>query len=86
MLNHRWSSAVLLRVEPDGTKVYCKNHRILRVTEDHGPGFYPGGSRAAMHRLTKSKDVRNTREFAEFVRERRQQGYKAGVKPGPQSL
>lgn len=84
MLNHRLSSAVLLRTEEDGTLVYCKNGKILRVTHATSPGFYPGGSRREMYK--DKKDQRTTRWFAEAVRERRAQGFEAGVKPGPQSL
>jgi hypothetical protein len=85
--NHRLSTAKLIRVEPDGTKVYHKNNKEYRVTEATGPaGFYPPGGRAEMYRGR--KDPRTTREFAEGVRERRQRTgvmYRA-VKPGPQSL
>lgn len=74
----------LLRTEPDGTKVIWKNHKVYRIAPATTPaGFYPGGSRKAAYEG--HKDHRNTRWFAEAVRERRQQGFKAGVKPGPQS-
>ena len=83
MLNHRLSTAKLLRVEPDGTHVYLKNNKVLRVAQSTQPaGFYPGGSRAAAY--AGKKDPRNDPMFPETVRERRAQGFKAGVKPGPQ--
>ena len=47
-------------------------------------GFYPPGGRRALYRGT--RDPRTTPWFAEAVRERRQQGFRAGVKPGPQQL
>lgn len=85
--NHRLSTAKLIRVEPDGTKVYIKNHKEFRIGPATGPaGFYPPGGRAAMYH--NKRDPRTTREFAEGVRERRQQigvMYRA-VKPGPQRL
>ena len=116
--DHRLSTAKLIRVEPDGTKVYRRNNREYRVgghpkpfsLEDAKakaeeifqrtgvivaieqpapppwPGFYPPGGRAAMYRG--KVDPRETREFAEAVRERRQRTgvmYRA-VKPGPQGL
>jgi hypothetical protein len=113
MMNHRWSSAKLLRVEPDGTKVYRKNNKeyrvggrpklhtleeamtkadeihrktgvIVAIEKQPWPGFYPPGGRRAMYRGR--KDPRETPEFAEAVRDRRRQGFKAGVKPGPQCL
>lgn len=91
MLNHRLSTAVLLRQEEDGTLVYRHKGKILRVSREapkpgEFAGFYPGGSRRAMYKMTKGKDHRNTRWFAEAVRERRQLGFKAGVRPGPQSM
>jgi hypothetical protein len=86
MLDHHCSKAVLLRIEPDGTKVYRKNHKILRVAPSTEPprpaGFYPGGSREAFYKG--HKDPRKDPMFPEMVRERRAQGFKAGVKPGPQ--
>jgi hypothetical protein len=84
MLNHWNSKAVLLRTEEDGTLVYRKNHKILRVTRLPSEGFYPPGGRRALYK--DKPDPRNTTWFAEAVRERRQQGFKAGVRPGPQSL
>lgn len=84
MLNHRWSSAVLLRTEDDGTLIYRKNGKILRVTRAPSPGFYPPGGRREMYK--DKTDPRTTRWFAEAVRERRAQGFNAGVKPGPQQL
>ena len=88
--SHHLSTAKLIRVEPDGTKVYRRNNKEYRV--GGGPpheldrGFYPPGGRRAMYR--DKKDPRETREFAEAVRERRQRTgvmFRA-VKPGPQSL
>ena len=89
MLNHRLSSAVFLRTEADGTLVYRKNGKILRVTRAVAKpgeltGFYPPGGRRALYKG--AKDQRNTAWFAEAVRDRRRQGFEAGVKPGPQSL
>ncbi len=114
--NHRLSTAKLIRVEPDGTRVYHRNNKEYRVGGYQKPftleeakakaeeifqrtgvivaieqptpdsGFYPPGGRRAMYRG--KRDPRTTREFAEHVRERRQQTgvmYRA-VKPGPQSL
>mgnify|MGYP001221640454 CR=1 FL=1 len=85
--NHRLSTAKLIRVEPDGTRVYHKNHKEYRVTQATGPtGFYPPGGRRAMYR--DKVDPRTTREFTEAVQERRQRTgimFRA-VKPGPQSL
>lgn len=84
-LDHHCSKAVLLRVEPDGTRVYRKNHKILRVTKStESSGHYPPGGRRAMY--ADKKDPRTTEEFAEFVRERRSRGFRAGVRPGPQSM
>jgi hypothetical protein len=79
-------SAKLLRVEPDGTKVYRRHHKILRVTEGTQPcGFYaPFHSRRDMYH--DKRDPRTTKEFAKAVRDRRQHGFTAGVKPGPQLL
>ena len=110
----RWASAVLVRVEADGTKVYRKNYREYRVggqpkplsleeakakaeeifqktgaivsieQSAPWPGFYPPGGRRAMYKG--KRDPRTTREFAEFVRERRSQEHRASVQPGPQSM
>jgi hypothetical protein len=113
-MDHRLSTAVLLRVEPDGTKVYRKNHKEYRVggfpkkftleeakaraeeifqktgvvvaIENRDTSFYPPGGRAEMYR--DKRDPRTTREFAEHVRERRQQTgtmFRA-VSPGQQHL
>ena len=86
--NHRLSTAVLIRVEPDGTRVYRKNNKIYNVSPATGPaGFYPPGGRRAMYPKG-TTDPRTTRFFAESVRERRQQTgvmFRA-VSPGPQHL
>jgi len=84
MLNHRNSTAVLIRTEEDGTLVYRHKGKILRVARSTSPGFYPPGGRREMYK--DAKDQRNTTWYAEAVRERRQQGFKAGVRPGPQSM
>jgi hypothetical protein len=85
---HRNSTKVLVGVEPDGTRVYRHNNKIIRATPDTRQypdvGFYPPGGRAALYRGC--KDPRNTPEFAEGVRELRSRGKPAGVRPGPQSL
>jgi ribosomal protein L24E len=79
----------LLRVEADGTRVFMKNNKLIRVapTEVGRSGFYsPFASRADMYRGR--RDPRTTEWFAEAVRERRQRTgtmFRA-VKPGRQHL
>jgi hypothetical protein len=91
MLNHHNSTAVLIRTEDDGTLVYRHKNRIVRVARAVAKpgeltGFYPPGGRRALYKSTGGKDQRNTKWYAEAVRERRSKGHRAGVRPGPQSM
>ena len=82
--------AVLLRTEEDGTEIWLYQHRTLRVSPTHGglPGQYsPFPSRKALYKATAGTDHRNTKWYAEAVRDRRQstKSNHRSVLPGPQS-
>jgi hypothetical protein len=78
----------LLRIDPDGTRVYWKNNKIYRISPASEPaGFYaPFHSRAEMY--AGRVDPRTTERFADSAREQRQRtgGPTKAVNPGPQHL